>query len=231
MRLSSGYRRTVTGYLCSERVQLVACDFGATAPSSKITGRDRPSRRTAFQDRPPLPADVIACEPCTVLSFNLDAHVEAKPCCMVHVDRIRANLALISMKMSSDLLDRLSIASMRSTRDKVLAYLTNEAKAQGSAVFDIPLQPPGTRRRALRRAQRAFARTRQAAEGGLNLVLAQPFRAASPDRDASVRSSPPTASEEERVLLVGEFVSVELLEERKRLGLQIDVGHVLRYTV
>ncbi len=57
---------------------------------------------------------------------------------MVHVDRIRANLALISMKMSSDLLDRLSIASMRSTRDKVLAYLTNEAKAQGSAVFDIP---------------------------------------------------------------------------------------------
>lgn len=57
---------------------------------------------------------------------------------MIHVDRIRANLALISMKMSSDLLDRLSIASMRSTRDKVLAYLTNEAKAQGSAVFDIP---------------------------------------------------------------------------------------------
>lgn len=57
---------------------------------------------------------------------------------MVHVDHIRANLALISMKMSSDLLDRLSIASMRSTRDKVLAYLTNEAKAQGSAVFDIP---------------------------------------------------------------------------------------------
>lgn len=131
--------RTVTGYLCSGRVQLVACDFWG---NRSILGDYRAGSAIAanrfFKIDLPLPADVIACEPCTVLSFNLDAHVEAKPCCMAHVDRIRANLALISMKMSSDLLDRLSIASMRSTRDKVLAYLTNEAKTQGSAVFDIP---------------------------------------------------------------------------------------------
>ncbi len=57
---------------------------------------------------------------------------------MVHIDRIRTNLARIAVQMSAELVGKLSIVSMRSTREKVLAYLTSQAEATGSAAFDIP---------------------------------------------------------------------------------------------
>lgn len=86
----------------------------------------------------PLPADVVASSPCTLLQFNLERHVEAKPCCMVHVNRIRENLARITLQMNADLLGKLGIVSNRSTREKVLAYLSDQAALHGSSAFDIP---------------------------------------------------------------------------------------------
>ena len=84
------------------------------------------------------PADVVADEPCTLLQFNLEKKVEAKPCCMVHINRIRSNLACIAMKMNADLIGKLGVVSNRTTREKVLAYLSEQARLNGSTVFDIP---------------------------------------------------------------------------------------------
>lgn len=131
--------RMRTGYLCEGRAQLVSNDFWGNRsilgeyPAGSAIAADR-----FFKMDLPLPADIVACEACTVLQFNLEKHVEAKPCCMVHVDRIRTNLARIAVQMSAELVGKLSIVSMRSTREKVLAYLTSQAEATGSAAFDIP---------------------------------------------------------------------------------------------
>ena len=81
---------------------------------------------------------MVADEPCTLLLFNLEKQVEAKPCCMMHVDRIRTNLARVALQMNAALLGKLDIVSNRSTREKVLAYLSEQAELHGSARFDIP---------------------------------------------------------------------------------------------
>ena len=57
---------------------------------------------------------------------------------MVHVNRIRENLARITLQMNADLLGKLGIVSNRSTREKVLAYLSDQAALHGSSAFDIP---------------------------------------------------------------------------------------------
>lgn len=85
-----------------------------------------------------MPADVIAAEDCTTLQFDLQKHVEARPCCMVHIERIRANLARALVQMNAQLIDRMSILANRSTREKVLAYLSRQAEIAGSTTFDIP---------------------------------------------------------------------------------------------
>lgn len=85
-----------------------------------------------------MPADVIATGECVALRFDLQKHVEAKPCCMVHVERIRANLARALAQMNMQLIERMGILANRSTREKVLAYLSQQAKLAGSATFDIP---------------------------------------------------------------------------------------------
>lgn len=59
---------------------------------------------------------------------------------MLHgaVNRIRENLARITLQMNADLLGKLGIVSNRSTREKVLAYLSDQAALHGSSAFDIP---------------------------------------------------------------------------------------------
>ena len=42
------------------------------------------------------------------------------------------------MKMNADLIGKLGVVSNRTTREKVLAYLSEQARLNGSTVFDIP---------------------------------------------------------------------------------------------
>lgn len=137
--LSRGETGRCTGYLCEGRALIVGNDYWG---NRSIHGEFHPGSVIAaeqfFKLDLPVPADVVADEPCTLLLFNLEKHVEAKPCCMMHVDRIRTNLARVALQMNAALLGKLDIVSNRSTREKVLAYLSEQAELHGSARFDIP---------------------------------------------------------------------------------------------
>lgn len=137
--LGRGETQRYTGYLCEGRAQLVNNDYwgnrsilGEYAAGSVIAAEQ------FFKLNLPLPADIMTSSPCTLLLFKLEQHVEAKPCCMVHVNRIRENLARIVLQMNADLLGKLGIVSNRSTREKVLAYLSEQAALYDSPEFDIP---------------------------------------------------------------------------------------------
>lgn len=137
--LGRGETQRSTGYLCEGRAQLVSNDYwGNRSILGEYAAGSVLAAEQFFKLNLPLPADVVASSPCTLLQFNLERHVEAKPCCMVHVNRIRENLARITLQMNADLLGRLGIVSNRSTREKVLAYLSNQAALHGSSAFDIP---------------------------------------------------------------------------------------------
>lgn len=134
-----GEKQKRCSYLCEGTAFLVSNDYWGNRsilneydPGS-IIAADR-----FFGKGETMPADVIAAEECTALHFDLQKHVEAKPCCMVHIERIRANLARCLAQMNAQLIDRMSILANRSTREKVMAYLSRQAELNGSATFDIP---------------------------------------------------------------------------------------------
>ncbi|MCI2241636.1 Crp/Fnr family transcriptional regulator [Adlercreutzia faecimuris] len=134
-----GSRQRHTGYLCAGHARLVSYDV---AGNTSILGEYAPGSAIAaerfFGLEAPSHGCVVAVEPCDVLVLDLDAAVEARPCCRAHVTRIRENLARIALRMNADLLRRLGILSQRTTREKALAFLAQQAEAAGADAFDIP---------------------------------------------------------------------------------------------
>lgn len=86
----------------------------------------------------PLLVDVIAAEDCTVLFMNLAKVVATCPHTCVFHERTSRNLTGIIAKQALALSRRLCHVAPKTIRDKVLAYLSDEAERVGSREFDIP---------------------------------------------------------------------------------------------
>ena len=85
-----------------------------------------------------LPVSVVAAQPTSVLLMDLKRVLTVCPrACSFH-SRIVTNLVQALAQKNLHLNQRLDIASRRTTRDKLLAYLTDQAKRQNSAQFIIP---------------------------------------------------------------------------------------------
>ena len=86
----------------------------------------------------PLMDDVIAIEESVVLFFDVDRILTVCPsACPFHTRLIKNMFYTISDKNKS-LVQKLSYMSQRSTREKLLSYLSDEAKRQNSSSFSIP---------------------------------------------------------------------------------------------
>lgn len=84
--------------------------------------------------------DVVAAEDCAVVSFDLNRLLHTcNGACAFHSAVIR-NLFFIVCEKNRALVRKLGINSQRSTRDKLTAYLSDEAKRQGSSHFTIPFK-------------------------------------------------------------------------------------------
>ena len=86
----------------------------------------------------PLMDDVIAIEESVVLFFDMERILTVCPsACPFHTRLIKNIFYTISDKNKS-LVQKLSYMSERSTREKLLSYLSDEAKRQNSSSFSIP---------------------------------------------------------------------------------------------
>ena len=86
----------------------------------------------------PLLVDVVAAEDCAVLFMNLAKVVATCPHTCVHHERTSRNFPGIIAKQALALSRRLCHVAHKTIRDKVLAYLSDEAERVGSREFDIP---------------------------------------------------------------------------------------------
>ena len=85
-----------------------------------------------------LPVSAVAAQPSAVLLLDLRRVLTVcSNACTFH-SRIVSNLVQVLARKNLQLNRKLDIASRRSTRDKLMAYLLHQAKAQGSARFTIP---------------------------------------------------------------------------------------------
>ncbi len=89
-------------------------------------------------DSGPLMNDVIAIDESVVLFFDMERILTVCPsACPFHTRLVKNIFYTISDKNKS-LVQKLSYMSERSTREKLLSYLSDEAKRQNSSSFSIP---------------------------------------------------------------------------------------------
>ena len=82
--------------------------------------------------------DVVATEDSTVLSFDIDRILTVCPsACPFHTSLVKNLFYTISEKNKS-LVQKLGYMSQRTTREKLLSYLSDEAKRQNSSCITIP---------------------------------------------------------------------------------------------
>ena len=135
----SGERIERFGIVLSGQVQVVQDDyFGNRSILAKIDTGNLFGESFAFAKIKTLPVSVITTTESEFLF--IDCHKLAVPCakaCGFHSRLIQNMLNIVSMKNIS-LTQKIEFTSKRTTREKLLAYLSAEAKKEGSSRFSIP---------------------------------------------------------------------------------------------
>ena len=90
------------------------------------------------REEPPLQNDVVAVEDSAVIFFDVRRVMTVcSSACRFHAMVVQ-NLVFAISEKNRALMQKLSHISRRSTREKLISYLSAEAKRQGSADFTIP---------------------------------------------------------------------------------------------
>ena len=136
---SSGERIERFGIVLSGEVQVVQDDYyGNRSILAKIDIGNLFGESFACADMKTLPVSVITTTESELLF--IDCHRLAVPCaraCGFHSRLIQNMLSIVSMKNIS-LTQKIEFTSKRSTREKLMAYLSAEAKKAESSRFCIP---------------------------------------------------------------------------------------------
>ncbi len=125
-------------------VQLVRTDYyGNRSVVSRAEQGQVFGEAYAFSDAQALPIRVIAEMDGAVLMINASGIIACcSNACAFHKTLIHNLLHLVSAE-NLMLHERIDITSQRTTREKLLAYLLNQAKVQGSDCFSIPFDRQG----------------------------------------------------------------------------------------
>jgi CRP-like cAMP-binding protein len=137
--LRQGEDVTAVGMVLSGRVQIIEEDFWG---NRNIIGDAWPgdlfAESYAFLPGELLRVSVVADEPSSVMLIDARHMVEiCSSACRFHT-RLVQNLLAESARKNLALTRKLSHMSKRTTREKLLSYLSGQSLAAGSDVFEIP---------------------------------------------------------------------------------------------
>lgn len=127
------------GIVLSGRVQITHIDYyGNRSILSEIGSSEMFAEAFACAETDSLPVSVIACDPCEVMLID-SRHImhTCKNGCGFHqqmIFNLMKDLALKTILFHQ----RIEITSKRTTREKLLAYLSFQSKKKGKNRFDIP---------------------------------------------------------------------------------------------
>lgn len=137
--LSGGERIRQFGVVLSGQVQVIQDDYyGNRSILAKIGPGNLFGESFACAGVESLPVSVVSSEECELLF--IDCGRLTTPCakaCGFHGRLIQNMLRIVSMKNIA-LTQKIEFTSKRTTREKLLAYLSAEAKRAGSSRFAIP---------------------------------------------------------------------------------------------
>jgi CRP-like cAMP-binding protein len=137
--LAEGSAARWIGIVLSGSVQVTQVDYyGNRSILSNLGASEVFAEEFACSDTPSLPVSVIANELCDIMLIDSD-HIlhTCSNHCTFHQQLI-FNLMKDLAKKTILFHQRMEITAKRTTRDKLLAYLTVQAKKAGSDTFEIP---------------------------------------------------------------------------------------------
>ena len=92
----------------------------------------------AFLSASSLPVNAVALTACTVLSIDPQPLRQPEAKCAELLNRLQHRIGVVIAQTNLSLIQKLSILSRRSTREKAMAYFSSEALRAGSSTFQIP---------------------------------------------------------------------------------------------
>ena len=137
--LADGAPAGELGILLSGAVQVVQMDYyGNRSILSEMGAGELFGEEFACAEVPELPVSVVASEPCEVMLIDCRhiLHTCAHNC--AHHQQMIYNLMRNMAQKNITYHQRIEITSKRTTREKLLAYLTLTAKREGKRSFEIP---------------------------------------------------------------------------------------------
>ena len=137
--LAEGDPAETVGILLSGRAQIVRVDyFGSRSILAEMGPADMFGESYACAGVEQMPVDVMATEDCRVLMVDCFRITHAcSRACSFHQQMIYNLLQTVAAKNLA-FHEKLEILAQRTTREKLMAYLTMEAKKQGTSSFEIP---------------------------------------------------------------------------------------------
>ena len=137
--IAEGCAAKYIGIVLSGSVQVVRVDYyGNRSILTELTTSELFGEAFACAEVNSVPISVIANEPCEVMLINC-SHIlnDCKTRCAFHQQMIY-NLMRDLAKKTITFHQKLEIVSQRTTRDKLLTYLTMYAQKEGKNEFNIP---------------------------------------------------------------------------------------------
>lgn len=134
-----GERRNATGVVLSGRIYMESNDFlGNNSIVAEYTAGRCYGESYAFAGNAPALFRVVAREPSEILVFELCQYAMAcTHSCNSH-KRMTENLIAALAEKSMELSSKIHYLSRRTTREKLIAYLSDQSKRQRSRTVTIP---------------------------------------------------------------------------------------------
>lgn len=137
--MSEGDPARCLGIVISGSVQIVRTDYsGNRSIMTRLGPSDIFAEAFACADVPAMPVSAVAAADAEVMLIN--ARRIMQPCCSACTFHNRLIFNLMKLLATKNLMchEKLDVTSKRSTREKLMAYLSLQAKSAGSASFVIP---------------------------------------------------------------------------------------------
>ncbi len=139
MILAAGTRTDAFGLLLSGEAHIVQEDYwGNRNLLAALVPGELFAESFAARPDSALNVSVVACAPCEALFLQLRRVLNTCPSACPHHRRIIENLLAVLAEKNQRLSEKLTHISQRTTREKLLSYLSAESRRRGGAVFEIP---------------------------------------------------------------------------------------------
>ena len=135
----AGSKANSAGIVLSGRIYLESNDFwGNSSIVSEFTAGRSYGENYAFAQNPNIPFNIVAKENSEILVFDIKRFTE--PCikdCEFH-KILMANLVSSIATKSCELSNKISHLSKRTTREKLISYLSEQSLLQNKSIITIP---------------------------------------------------------------------------------------------